>query len=97
MRPISSSFQTRSSDIGTCCAAAALAMRAAMVASSADLENAIPDTPSFLLSWTSMADCAVDLYRFHRNDPQHLRTAQRARKADFFGETRRKAGDLLFT
>jgi hypothetical protein len=44
-------------------------------AASANLENAIPDTPSFLLSWANMADCAADLYRFHRDDPLLLRYA----------------------
>jgi hypothetical protein len=50
-------------------------MRAAIAASRAYLENAIPDTPSFLLSWAGMADCAADLYRFHRDDPLLLRYA----------------------
>jgi hypothetical protein len=51
-------------------------MRTAIAASSsADLENAIPDTPSFLLAWASMADCVADLYRFHRDDPLLLRYA----------------------
>jgi hypothetical protein len=58
-------------------------MRTAIAASSADLENAIPDTPSFLLSWASMADCAADLYPFHRDDPLLLRATHRRRKADF--------------
>jgi hypothetical protein len=58
-------------------------MRTAIAASSADLENAIPDTPSFLLSWASMADCAADLYPFHRDDPLHVLAARRRREADF--------------
>jgi hypothetical protein len=58
------------------------------VASSADLENAIPDTPSLLLFWASMADCAADLYRIHRDDPLHLLAARRRREADFCRATR---------
>jgi hypothetical protein len=58
------------------------------VASSADLENAIPDTPSFLLSGASMADCVAELYRFHRDDPLHLLAARRRQEADFCRATR---------
>jgi hypothetical protein len=72
-------------------------MRTAIAASSADLENAIPDTPSFLLSWASMADCAADLYRFRRDDPLHLLAALRRWKARFCRAARLWARDLLFT
>jgi len=44
-------------------------------AASANLENAIPDTLSFLLPCASMADPEADLYRFNRDDPLHLRYA----------------------
>jgi hypothetical protein len=58
------------------------------VASSADLENAIADIPSFLLSGASMADCVADLYRIHPDDPTHLLAARRRREADFCWATR---------
>src|SRR2546423_14121815 len=74
-RPISRSFQARSSDIGACCAEAALARGTASAASSADLEHAIPN--SFISNVFGPAWPIVQpiLYRFHRDDSLLLRYA----------------------